>query len=818
MLDRLFKRKTIGADTPQSGPAETVRQLIADGKLSEARRLGEEAVTADPADEESLQALVEVYLALEAQCIDTQILSFLPEITQRINELLPQLASSRSQLRERHNEIVRKSLPGYRQLMELEILSGQPGHENESYEAARKFIAENNPDARLLTIYATIISRLLRLRATENDSMPARQLLAEYLSLPIARPSRVHSLILRQAIRMARIYPDFKFGRFLEMWDTATFRPSDIVDPEGKVPLAVSAFETLLESDDVDRLPALLSRLPVNDDERLSVLRDAFAHMINKSAKGGDQERATELLMLYSRHATLHKPCRQHSIILELAIKAMTDNREWCFPEFFINWSSENFTQADFAPITKNSGDAIPSLAIRALRKCFHIVQSDVARYSYLLNRFLDTVDNMIRLCPGRPDEFMRRRRAGIVSMLDRPDLALDSYAEMAREQGHGIEFWTEYADLVDNHHTKASLFAFAIVNGELNDKDIARAKLYLARELHFNGHDDDAANLLDDYREHCADIAAEPLPVYGAIRNIIPPGTTPRLVNDMLYHTLAAEALDFIYRDVPSRLFSVVKCYSDNTLLVTDSTEQLNIDTATWPLISRLGPGDNIEIKCIGKDVIMARPAQGEPYRALKRRYAIVLPDGKVVCGALPEPIDCKNADTASRYVSVSIYRDAESRWHALAPKKAYVADVRREFEHVCGTLYAVDDDYGYFTAGPGGMCGRVARELCDEIPIGVPADFYFYIIDDDDPVVFSITEAIDPQECVALLETSGPLTVRPDGSGDVKGIFVPADMISADMIGSYVKVNAVFHPAEISDSLETAERWHALSVSLYN
>lgn len=815
MLGKLFKRKDIaGAGSQTPAPGDIVRQLTADGNLSEARRAGEQAVAADPSDDDAVSALIEVYLALEMQCVETGVHSFLPEITKRVNELLPQLATSEDRLRERHNEIVRKSLPGYRRLKEFENQSALPGHERQAYEDARKFISDSNTDARLLPIYATIISRYLRVLASEVDSLPARHLLAEYLSLPVTRPSRVHSLILRQAVRMARIYPDFKFGRFLELWDTATFLPGDLNDHDNKVPLAVTAFETLIESDDVDRLPSLLSRLPVNDDERLGILRETFAHIVSKYTREGDRGRAADMLTLYSRHVALHKPCRHHSMILEMAIKNLCNDLEWQFPEFFINWGAENFTLADFNPLVRQSGDVIPSIACRALQRCYNIVHADVERYSYLLNRFLDTVDTMIRLCPGKPDELLKRRRAGIVSMLDRPDLALDCYAEMAREDGHGAEFWTEYADLVADHHLKASIFALAIVKGQMTAKDIARVKLYLARELHFNDCNDEATALLDDYQENVTAMAAEPLPVYGAIRNIIPPDTAPHAVNETLYHTLATDALDFIYGKVPTRLLSVLRSKADS-LIASDSAEQFSIDTLAWPLLSRLVPGDNIRVKIVGSEIVLARRAvEDTPYCALRRRHAIVLSGDRIQCSSNSDPIDCPDVSRLGRYVSVAIYRDNEGNRYALEPHQAFVADVRRDFEHITGALYAMDDQFGYYTSDPGEMCGSVTRNLCDGLAIGQPCDFYYYNADDKQ-VVFSITEAINPDDCRAVKEVSGPLTLASGGDGDVRGVSVAREMILPDMAGAYVKVQAVYHPGD--PRLGTPGTWHAVTISLY-
>ncbi|MDE6085047.1 MAG: hypothetical protein K2G40_01420, partial [Muribaculaceae bacterium] len=421
-------------------------ELLEEGRLQEARRAGEEALTTGDADNTIIQALVEVYLRLEMECLETGVTSLLPCITQRIADLLPQLTARRGELGERHNELVRRTIPGYKDLGRLEKLSLSSGHERQAFEEAKSYIAANNPDPRLLPIYGTILSRYLRVVAAGDTSLEARRLLAEYLSLPLPRPSRLHSLIMRQAVRLARKFPDFRFGHFVGMWNPAHMRPEDIYDPDGKTSLAVIVFEILLESDDVDMLPQLLERIPGNDSDRIHVLRSAFARLVDKNFRQGNNDRGCELLSLYARHASMHVPSRQHSMILELALLMMKDEHEWRFPEFFINWGCENFTSDDFEIRHVNGTDTKISLVNRALRRCCNIVKSDIPRYSYLLNSLLASVDTIIKLSPSRADELLRRRRAGIVAMLDRPDIALEEYALMAREKGRSVSFWTEYA------------------------------------------------------------------------------------------------------------------------------------------------------------------------------------------------------------------------------------------------------------------------------------------------------------------------------------------------------------------------------------
>lgn len=76
-------------------------------------------------------------------------------------------------------------------------------------------------DQRLLNDYAWLMVKLLNAQVAELGSTYCRQLLADHLRLPIARPSAVHSAILSSAVRVANAFPDFRFDVFLRMWAQA---------------------------------------------------------------------------------------------------------------------------------------------------------------------------------------------------------------------------------------------------------------------------------------------------------------------------------------------------------------------------------------------------------------------------------------------------------------------------------------------------------------------------------------------------------------------------------------------------------------------
>lgn len=81
---------------------------------------------------------------------------------------------------------------------------------------------------------------------SQDTSISARRLLAQYLKLNTSKPSRLHSAILSCAVKMAPLFPDFHFVPLLDLWGLQYLRPED---SEGHT------------SDDGKRFPSLVERM-----------------------------------------------------------------------------------------------------------------------------------------------------------------------------------------------------------------------------------------------------------------------------------------------------------------------------------------------------------------------------------------------------------------------------------------------------------------------------------------------------------------------------------------------------------------------------
>ena len=94
----------------------------------------------------------------------------------------------------------------------------------------RRLFAEAAPtDPKVIYNYAWIIATCINRNYEQIGSVECRRLLADYLKLPVERPSRLHSAILSATIRLANSCPEFHFATFLRMWGVNNLRSDDEV-------------------------------------------------------------------------------------------------------------------------------------------------------------------------------------------------------------------------------------------------------------------------------------------------------------------------------------------------------------------------------------------------------------------------------------------------------------------------------------------------------------------------------------------------------------------------------------------------------------
>ncbi|MGL4994029.1 MAG: DUF7017 domain-containing protein [Bacteroidales bacterium] len=120
----------------------------------------------------------------------------------------------------------RKSNPEYNNIIEAVKLS----KENQNQDAIALFHRINQQG--LLPkgfheAYGWAIFKYLHKEIENISSLTSRTLLYDYINLDNSRPSRLHTLILIQALRIAALHEDFKLIPFFRMWGIENFTSDD---------------------------------------------------------------------------------------------------------------------------------------------------------------------------------------------------------------------------------------------------------------------------------------------------------------------------------------------------------------------------------------------------------------------------------------------------------------------------------------------------------------------------------------------------------------------------------------------------------------
>lgn len=799
--------------------ADSIRRLIHEGRVQEARKAGEDAIAADPHDDDAVKALIEVYLYIEKRCIDDGVTSYLDRLERRIGELIAMITGC-DKLSQQHRQQRMALKPGYAMLKELEELSARDGNEQEAYRRARAMYDNKEIVAGLHEIYGTILYRYARVTMSDDDSRPFRALMLDYLGLTVQRPSRLHSLILRLAVRAARRYPDFDFVRFFELWNPRFLRPEDIVDSDDKAGLASCALEIVMDSSRPDMLSEFLDMLSADAETKLDIMREVFDRLVTRHIKGGDNLRAIDLLELYGKHSSLHRPCPRHSRLLGSALKVMRDDDEWRFVSFFVNWDTRCFLPADMEPVIAHDGAPIEPLASRALKRCFEAVKSNSERHSPLLGRVLLAFERALPLQSHVSQELTVRRIAMILRLMDRSDDAFERMSAMARDGVRSARFWLDFADLATTSRLKLGILALGtleLMNNRSTSVPAAensRLKLALAVALNREGYVEHAAGELDDYDNETRQAAAEPLPAYGPIRAAIPTDVVPHHDNEILYHRLAAIALETIYSTVPSVIMTVVG-YDDNSLVVACSDKPAYIiDTIMWPALADSRPGDCIEVKRNeAQGIVLARQFAAEPYSYLDSGCGVVS-SHDVICPA--RGIFRVKANTTIPPGTIVVYRqylDYNSTITAVNIHSTSLKDVLPRFESLVAAVYGTTDTATLFSCGPGGDCGEFQAAMCSGLSLGDVCEIHYYLDEQHALRVVNVARLNDDTSCEGLKIVSGRLCRDADGEWTVRDTSVPGDLVSRRQVddGVYVACKAVYCPV-------TPPVWLAIDLSTYD
>ena len=211
--------------------SKTVFALRKEGRLEEALAIGRELHAAMPADVWSTRALGWVLVDLTKLALEQQGMEVACGYFQELAALA--IPGDDEILLKSRRRLESRCRPGG-ELLTRAAAADKQGHLTEAVTLYRQAVAQqDSPEAQ--TGLAWCFYKLIRtfLKDENPDVMLVSSALEEYVRLPLVeRPSRLHSLMLMNAIRVAENYPGFP--DFVKCWDPATLQPEDWVEQKGE--------------------------------------------------------------------------------------------------------------------------------------------------------------------------------------------------------------------------------------------------------------------------------------------------------------------------------------------------------------------------------------------------------------------------------------------------------------------------------------------------------------------------------------------------------------------------------------------------------
>lgn len=341
-----------------------------------------------------------------------------------------------------------------------------------------------------------VFTRYIKAVNGKISALETRRLFAQYIRIVPRRPRLYHSMVLREAMNLAKVSPQFNFYRFFKAWNPALLDASDY-NPRisnGTTYPAPAALAVTLAAmwPEAGGLPQALKMVDVSrldPVDLLKVSRRRFVDRMYRLAGASDYASMARLFDDYRRMLCRPFDSRHHSMMLRLALKhpkALDDRR---FIDFFRAWIVGGFRPEDWQSEKGKDGKAYPGVAESALTRIFDITKAAITsgrpEAKTLATEFLHL------FAEGAQHEtdgyWMRYRYAKMLMLNRRHAEARTPLLAVSRPLGRQWYYWVDLANCTDDLKQKTGMLCRAVMMCR-NKNFSAPAHLDLAEALVVQG------------------------------------------------------------------------------------------------------------------------------------------------------------------------------------------------------------------------------------------------------------------------------------------------------------------------------------------
>lgn len=621
-----------------------VTALRKDGKLDDALKLAEKQLV-DSRNEWTCMSLFWVLRDfIEKVYMPANDFENMRNTLSRMEELLPIMKDENGAGLKTYQKLLKLGIPFYQQMKDANNQSKTDPIG--AYERIVDYVgcAGEKIEESLHEEYGWILYRYLSEKLKENHtSEEIRRLLSDYMRLKNKRPSLLHSQILNLALRFSKDASDFNFLRFLEMWGVQNLQTEDFAEQKynGEVypPFVKRICQRIVESNDTFPTVEFVEKFQFKKTEIVEYLREAYFWKIVGFQKENKFSELWHTIDVYAGNFSSFGPSKFHSEILDRAERLMSDSGStnqgdsWRFLDFMRKWNGAgNLRKEDWIKVKDQKDNEYPSVAEKAIKKCFKVLKADSNRRTndvieWLKTLYLEFEKRNIE------DDWSVRDYANLCLWQGNASKAISCYRKLLLSMPEKYYLWQELSDCIEDKDTKIGLLLKA-KSQERNEDFIGDIHLDLAALWLEKGFGQNANKELEAYAKHRKEKNWKLTDKYLSLSKQI----DDNRVEERNFSKYLNLAEDYVYSEFDWCEFVLTDRWNrdnaDYCAFYDGKSSIITIKAKRFPILKSAKLGDVFNIKYYQVDgktkPLMIKKSEKASWSLLPQRYGVVDYDNK--------------------------------------------------------------------------------------------------------------------------------------------------------------------------------------------